>query len=191
MWREADMKRTKIAFVLLMFVAAATLAAHAQNQITVPGTAMGYFGNPQDQNTPLVPAISVTGPVTITVTYVSGQVCWTYNACVGPNGGFYSNNGPYQMPLQEANGVRSPRKIDNVGALIGVFVPAIRVNRKGFQAVDGTKNMAQVGIMPHGLFFIGASKSFPVSMAGTLYLGINDFSASDNSGSFVVTVSAQ
>lgn len=186
------MKNTKIIFALVMFVAAATMVAHVQTQITVPGTALGYFGNPQDQNDPFVPAISVTGPANITVTYVSGQVCWEGPGnCSGPNGGDYNNSGGEQFPLQEAKGVASPRKIQNIAALIGVFVPAARVNRTGFQAVDGVKNLAKVGIMPNGLFFIGADKTFPVTQAGTLFLGINDVHAGDNSGSFTVTVSAQ
>jgi len=183
----------KVAFVLAILVAAATMAAYAQNQVTVPGTAMGDFGNTQDQTDPLVPAISVTGPATITVTYVSGQVCWGSGSgdCVGPNGGYYDNSIGFQFPLQEARGIASPKKLRNIGALIGVFVSATRVSRAGFQAFDGTKNVAQVGIMPNGLLFIGTGRSIPVTEAGTLFLGINDVTASDNSGSFVVTVSAQ
>jgi len=170
----------------------ATMAAHAQSQVTVPGTAIGYFGNPEDEVTPFVSAITVTGPGTITVTYVSGKVCWGSGNgdCVGPKGGYFLNNGS-QFPLQEAKGVATPAKIWDIGALIGVFVPSSRVNRNGFQAVDGTKNVAQVGIMPNGLFFIGTGKSIPVTEAGTLFLGINDVSVADNSGSFTVDVSFQ
>jgi hypothetical protein len=42
--------------------------------------------------------------------------------------------------------------------------------------------------MPDGLFLIGAGKTFSVSEAGTLFLGINDCEVSDNSGGFNVTV---
>ena len=182
----------KNAFVLVLFVAAITLGASAQTQVFVPGTALGYFGNPLDQPTPFVSAITVTGPATITVTYVSGQACWGGPSnCVGPNGGFYRNSAGLQFPLQEAKGVATPKKIQNISALIGVFVPAARVNRTGFQAVDGTKNVAKVGIMPGSLFFIGEGKTFSVNQAGTLYLGINDVYAGDDSGGFTVEVSSQ
>lgn len=187
------MKPTKMAFVFVMFVAMATLAAQAQTQVTVPGTALGYFGQWEDIVTPLVPAITVSGPATITVTYVSGQACWgpPPSDCVGPAGGYYVNSGGLQLPLQEAQGITTPPEIWNIGALIGAFVPAYRVNNTGFQAVDGTKNVAKVGIMPNQLFLIGSGKTFHVPYAGTLFLGINDVTVADNSGSFIVTVSAQ
>ena len=53
------MKTTKIAFLLVLFLAAATMAASAQTQVFVPGNASGYFGNPADQINPLVSAITV------------------------------------------------------------------------------------------------------------------------------------
>jgi len=74
--------------------------------------------------------------------------------------------------------------VDNMAALIGVFVPLSRTQERGFSAVDGTKNVATVGIMPDGLFFIGENKTISVNEAGTLFLGINDGGAVDNSGGF-------
>ena len=185
------MKNAKIALVLVMLAAAATITVHAQNQVFVPGNASGFFGNPADQINPLVSAITVTGPGTITVTYVSGLVTWDGQGdTAGPNGAPCKRCKGSQLPLQEGRGV-GQGAIPNVAALIGVFVPAARVNRSGFQAVDGTKNVARVGIMPNGLFFIGTGISLPVTEAGTLYLGINDWYVSDNSGGFNVDVSAQ
>jgi len=184
------MKNLKVALVLAILVAAAATTAHAQNQVFVPGNASGFFGNPADEINPLVAGISVTGPGTITVTYVSGVVTDAGGGNdIGPTGVKW-NTGSAQTPLQEAKGV-SGGWIKNLDALIGVFVSASRVNRSGFNPVDGTKDVTKVGVMPNGLFFIGTGISLPVTEAGTLYLGINDWAVGDNGGGFNVTVSVQ
>jgi len=172
--------------VLVLLGVAATVAAHAQASVFVPGNATGCFGSSDDGCIPLVAALTVSGPGTISVTYVSGTVNWGAGE-VGPNGGPYAASS-FQFPLQEAEGIAPHAKIDNLGALIGVFVPQERAQHAGFSAVDGTKNIALVGIMPSGLFFVGSGKTGSVNGAGTLFLGINDTIASDNSGGFNVTV---
>jgi len=182
------MNCTKFAFLLLLFVAAATIAASAQTQVFVPGNASGYFGRPLDLVVPFVPAITVAGPGTITVTYLSGTVTG-YNMEAGPNGVPW-DQGTSQLPLQEAKG-GAGGKVNNLCALIGVFVPQARVAHQGFSAIDGTKNSARVGIMPGWLFFIGEGKTFDVKEAGTLFLGINDQLVSDNGGGFNVEVTVQ
>ncbi|MGA8151636.1 MAG: hypothetical protein WB952_11850 [Terriglobales bacterium] len=182
------MRITKLALVLVLFVAAATMTAQAQQdvQVFVPGTASGYFGNPQDQAVPFVSALTVSGPGTITVTYISGTVTDCCGINTGPNGVEFNARGQ-QWPLQEAHG-RSGGIINNEDALIGVFVPQSRVLCKGFTAIDGTKNATRVGIMPNKLFFIGEGKTFDVTEAGTLFLGINDIVVGDNGGGFTVEV---
>jgi len=182
------MKRAKMAVALIVLVAAATMAARAQAQVSVfvPGNASGYFGTPADVVVPLVPALTVNRPGTITVTYVSGTVTDS-TLVVGPNGTKYNNSGA-QFPLQEAFG-KSYGWVNNLDALMGVFVPECRVNTPGFQAIDGTKAATKIGIIPSGLFFIGQGKTFHVTVAGTLFLGINDWGVIDNSGGFNVTVS--
>jgi len=179
----------KATFVLALFVAAATVAAQAQQdiQVFVPGTASGYFGNPQDQAVPFVPAITVSGPGTITVTYLSGTVTDCCGIDTGPNGVRFNGGNNHQFPLQEAKG-RSFGWVDNEDALIGAFVPAARVNHSGFTAIDGTKAATRVGITPNTLFFIGEGKTFSVTQAGTLFLGVNDVFVADNSGGFTVEV---
>jgi hypothetical protein len=139
------MKSARIVLLLVALAAASTIAANAQTQIFVPGNASGYFGNPVDQFVPLVSAFAVSGAGTITVTYVSGTVDVGGDHMVGPNG-----FGPWpaagsQYPLQEARGVTTRAAIC-IGALIGVFVPATKVNHSSFIAIDGTKNAAPVGI---------------------------------------------
>ena len=184
------MKNMKIAFALVLFVAAITLGARAQTQVFVPGTASGYFGNPQDQAVPFVSALTVSGPGTITVTYLSGTVTDCCGIDTGPNGVKFNGRKVHQFPLQEQKGV-SYGWVNNVDALIGVFVPQSRVNAKGFTAIDGTKAATRIGIKPGGLFFIGTGKTFAVKEAGTLFLGINDVGVGDNSGGFNVEVSFQ
>lgn len=156
----------------------------------MPGTASGYFGNPQDQAVPFVSALTVDGPGTITVTYVSGTVTDCCGIDTGPNGVRFNGRNIHQFPLQERKGV-SYGWVNNEDALIGVFVPQSRVNAKGFSAIDGTKAATRVGIRPGGLFFIGTSKMFDVKEAGTLFLGINDVYVADNGGGFNVEVSFQ
>jgi hypothetical protein len=190
------MKSRRMAVVFAMLMVATTMAANAQTNVFVPGTASGYFGWVQDRAVPFVQAVTVTGPVTITVTYVNGTVTDCCGINTGPNGvvcgqgvNTCSAKGD-QSPLQEAKSI-APGKVGNMDALIGVFVPAARVNRKGFTAIDGTKGATPVGIMPGRLFFIGTGKTFSVKEAGTLFLGINDWITSDNGGGFNVTVSVQ
>ena len=170
---------------ILVLIAAATTAV-AQTQVFVPGNATGCFGNPVDVCVPLVAALTVTGPGKITVTYISGMANYGPGEA-GPNGVFFTYDVYAQVPLQEAVGV-SLINTENMGALIGVFVPQSKVQKAGFSALDGTKNVTRLGIMPNGLFFVGESKTFSVSRAGTLFLGINDSVAGDNSGGFTVAV---
>jgi hypothetical protein len=185
------MRSKKLALLIVLFVAAITIAAHAQTQVFVAGNISGAFGNPADQVNPLVPAITVDGPGTITVTYVSGTVTDS-DGEIGPNGeDFKCGKYSIQTPIQERHAVAGGT-CHHVDALIGVFVPQSRVqDKRGFNPIDGTKNLTRVGIVPSTLFFIGESKTFDVKQAGTLYLGINDMIVGDNGGGFTVNVSIQ
>ena len=170
---------------LLLFTTAA-IHVRAQTTVTVPGNASGHFGNPADLVVPFVPAISVSGPSSITVTYVSGTVTDSGGVNTGPNG-VSENPAGVQIPLEEAQALRTAT-VPNLDALIGVFVSQRRMNRSGFQAIDGTKNIAKVGIAPDLLFFIGEGKTIQTDEAGTLFLGINDSHVGDNGGGFVVEI---
>ena len=182
------MKVTKLISALAFSVVAVTVCACAQTTVFVPGNASGYFGSPAYGVVPMLPAITVSGASTITITYVSGTVDFGIGIEVGPNGGVYPGTGN-QYPLQEAKGIANMAKIDNMAALIGVFVPQSRTQMKGFTALDGTKNVVTAGIMPDGIFFIGEGKTITVKEAGTLFLGINDSGVVDNSGGFTMQVS--
>ena len=175
------------ASVLALFtlLVAVSTVADAQVTVFVPGKASGDFGNPVATLVPFVPALTVTGPGTIQITYISGMVQFG-GGPTGPNGAPW-DNGPLQTPLQEARGVAHGH-VNNLAALIGVFVPKSRVDAPGFRAIDGTKNLTPAGIIPSTLFFIGTSKTINVHGAGTLFLGINDEGVEDNSGGFMVQV---
>jgi hypothetical protein len=173
--------------VALLLLSVSALPCFAQTQLFVPGNASGGFGNPIDEAIPFVSAITVTGPATITVTYISGTIPDAGGVNAGPNGVTWTMDGA-QSPLQESRGVAEAVQIQDLDSLIGAFVPQNIVSLSGFAAEDGTKNLTTVGIAPTQLFFIGASKSFTVPGAGTLYLGINDWIVGDNSGGFTVQV---
>jgi hypothetical protein len=144
------------------------------------------FWHAVDECIPLVAAFTASRPGKITVTYVSGTVTDAGGINTGPDGVPWIDP-RFQIPLQEKFGVWF-KKMTRLDGLIGVFVPQSRVQRKGFRALDGTKGVTRVGIMPDGIFFIGTGKTFRVNEAGTLFLGINDCWVSDNGGGFKVTV---
>jgi hypothetical protein len=183
------MKNIMKIVALALTLSALSLPVCGQVQVFVPGNTNGGFGNPIDMTVPFVPAITVSGPATITITYLSGTIPDGGGVDAGPNGVPWTMNGA-QSPLQESRGVTHPT-INNLDCLIGVFVPESTVNRPGFTAVDGTKNIAKVGIPPSSLFFVGEGKTLVVNIPGTLYLGINDWIVGDNGGGFTVEVSAQ
>jgi hypothetical protein len=177
------------ALLLTMLVLTVGVTATAQTSVFVPGNATGCFGNPSEGCQPFVAAITVSGPGAITVTYTSGLVTWRLGSTAGPDGASCNPCGPQQLPLNESRSVGLVSNSTRVAALIGVFVPQYRVRRSGFQALDGTKNITHVGIKPQFLFFVGTGITFTANEAGTLFLGINDSTANDNSGGFNVTVS--
>lgn len=184
------MKYLNIVLALLIFLVAATLTAFPQNQVFVSGQTNGAFGGAIDMTIPFVPGVTVDGPATITVNYLDGTVSDNNGEEIGPNGEDYDCDHQWQLPLQEARGIAGGKCL-NLDALIGVFVPLTRAGHNGFNALDGTKGVTRVGILPHNLFLIGEGKTFAVGEAGTLYLGINDCWVSDNGGGFNVEVTAQ
>ena len=179
-------KATASVCALFTLLVAISTGANAQVTVFVSGKASGDFGNPVVTLVPFVPALAVTGPSTIQITYVSGMVQFGIGLFTGPDGASW-DNGPLQTPLQEANGVANGH-VNNLAALIGAFVPKSRVDAPGFRAIDGTKNLTPAGIVPSRLFFIGTSKTIHVNVPGTLFLGINDEGIEDNGGGFTVLV---
>jgi hypothetical protein len=89
---------------LMLVFEGSTVTSEAQTSVFVPGNASGCFGSPNDTCVPLVAALTVNGPGTITVTYVSGTVDLGPFS-VGPTGGRANVGVGSQYPLQEANAV--------------------------------------------------------------------------------------
>jgi len=184
--------RMRLTLVLAALLLAAVAAACAQNSpaitvnVVVPGNTLGNFGNPSCCSEPYIPALAAPGPGTITVSYISGTVTDSDGIDTGPNGVYWNVTGN-QFPLQEALGFAGG-PVNNLDALIGVFVPQSRISLPGFTATDGAKNNTPVGIPPCGLVFIGTGHTFKVREAGTLFLGINDDNGQSNGGAFTVSV---
>ncbi len=173
------------ASVLALFTLLAAVSTVADAQVTVCARkASGDFGNPVHTLVPFVPALTVTrraNPVHIR----HGVVQFGIGLITGPNGAPW-DNGPLQTPLQEARGVARGH-VNNLAALIGVFVPKSRVDAPGFQAIDGTKNLTPAGRSEYALLH-WYFQDHQVHGAGTLFLGINDEGVEDNGGGFMVQV---
>ncbi len=196
--RTGQIRMALSAATLSLLIALITIRAGAQTQITVPGNASGIFGNQHDRyvsgifdnhydlHVPFVPAITVNGPATIKISYVAGTVTGIGGVDTGPNGVPWDTH-RNQSPLQEKDGIAGGR-IPNLDALIGAFVCKGRSDSPKFSAIDGTKGVVRVGIVPEALFFVGEGITYEAKEAGTLYLGINDWTVSDNGGGFVVDV---
>lgn len=195
----AQVRMALSAAMLSLLIASIAIRAGAQTQVTVPGNASGLFGNHHDRNAPglfgnhddrrvpFVPAITVDGPATIKISYVSGTVTGMGGVDSGPNGVSWDTH-RNQSPLQEKDGIAGGR-IPNLDALLGAFVGKRRSDSPKFSAIDGTKGVVRVGIVPEALFFVGEGITYEAKEAGTLYLGINDWINSNNRGEFVVDVS--
>ncbi len=77
--------------------------------------------------------------------------------------------------------------LPDVGALMGAFVPKSTVDSPGFSPED--EDFGVPGIRSDQLFFIGSGPfEFKATEPGTLFLGINDSRASNNTESFEVTL---
>lgn len=197
------MRMKCLAFALGVVFSICAASAQGQTEVFVPWNTTGGFGNPSDLSSivPMVKAITVQGPATITVTYVSGVISIPGEGTTGPKGFTYPTNSGCigtQSPIQEGNGVCGGT-IPQADGLIGVFVPQYKVNDpRGFAAVDGTKAVGRIGIRPSDLRFIGETMTWNVNQAGTVYLGINNCNEtigcplvrSGTSGGFTVEVVA-
>ncbi len=98
------------------------------------------------------------------------------------------------LPLEEdsvdggANFILFSNTLPDAGALIGAFVLKSTIDSPGFSPKD--EDFGTPGIASNQLFFIGADPfEFKAKEAGTLFLGINDNRAFNNTGSFDVTLS--
>src|SRR5260370_17070463 len=102
------MARMKTLLLLAVCVLAATSVVYAQQvtaSVFVPSNASGSFGNPLGSGgAPLVSALTVTGPATITVTYVSGTITDAGGVNTRPNGDT-CNTAAAHTPLHDQQAV--------------------------------------------------------------------------------------
>jgi hypothetical protein len=173
-------------FGAILLSGAATTARAETVVVTVPGNALGNFGNPACCSQPFVRAFTFSKPGTLTITYLSGTVTDAFGINTGPEGVYYSVTGN-QFPLQEAVGIAGG-PVDNFDSLIGIVANQARVLNDGFQAVDGSKGSVAVGLEPSHLFFVGTGKTITVDHGGALFLGVNDDNAESNGGGFTVSI---
>ena len=182
----------------LLFFFSSTLQAAI---VSVPATASGGFGsqgNPGSTGFVLGHTFS-TGGEKISLS-ASGGVNLSINTRnVGPDGitapagtpfAFTISYTPLEEPLVESGALTIPRPdgdpIENIGALIGAFVPASVANDANFSPFD--EDIVDEGIPSTDLFLIGSKATLSSPGPGSLYLGINEWFASNNSGAFQVAI---
>ncbi len=173
--------------------------------VNVDAKATGEFGGHPDVSEPIVldmvPGFVFSGPGTIRIT-ASGTIDLTPNLSfpvgqnVPPDGqvpldrvtilGAADRYLPLEEALVDASGTGAlPLNFSGGGALMGAFVPQAIVDVPGFLAKDD--DFSNGGISSGSLFFIGSGPfDFTTTNPGTLFLGINDARATNNSGSFQV-----
>src|SRR2546423_14527391 len=88
---RSSAKARASALALFTLLLALSTVANAQVTVFVPGKASGDFGTPVVTLVPFVPALTVTGPSTIQITYVSGMVQFGIGLITGPNGAPWEN----------------------------------------------------------------------------------------------------
>ena len=167
-------------------------------EVTVPSRATGGFGNIASGWEDMVGA-GAFGDGDILTIIASGTIYVNPTKMVGPDGwgppvdGYEADETSY-TPLEEkevdAGTFPAPRPnpVPHAGALIGAFVPELVANTEGFLARDDDYTGVGYGISSQWLFYIGPGPmNWTAPEDGTLYFGINDWWAANNSGEFTVT----
>ncbi|MDJ0638167.1 MAG: hypothetical protein QNJ20_04980 [Paracoccaceae bacterium] len=169
-----------LALVFFMLMPTQLLAA----TFLVTSMASGGYGSTGifEPFEPLVAGPSLASGETVLIT-ATGEIGTGIGTTVGPNGSPFTFSGAGQSPLQEAGVAGVPTDQNSVG-LMGYFVDAAELPVNAFDSERG-------GDLPaSGLFFVGSELVFTAPSAGTLFFGINDPRASNNSGQFTVEVAA-
>lgn len=158
------MKIQSIALVALLSMAVTNIQAKT---IVVPSKATTDFVNAMTVTTPSLIQLTATGKISsgtvknITPKGVSKNLTTCQNQFLAC----------HPLPLHKSVGVDF-KTVSDFGALVGYFVP------------EATQH-------PTPLFFVGNYTEYVASEAGSLFLGINENDATDNTGSFSVQVTAK
>ena len=175
-------------------------ASAIADTVSVDAKATGTFGEHPDVTVPpvldMVPGVVFFGASTVRIT-ASGTIDLNPVSPalqnVSPDGlgplfrGTTQIYSPLEEALVDASGTGAlSSDILNGGALMGAFVSKAIVDSPGFLAKDD--DFPNGGISSDKLFLIGTGPfAFTATVAGTLFFGINDVRASNNSGSFEVS----
>lgn len=154
--------------------------------ITVSSLNNGNFGASQGiTGGSAMSPFAVLGAATFQIT-ATGTLCLTTcSIFVGSPDGITLDSAPEILPLEEGSGVNVNPNL-NTAALIGAFVAA------GTPGTAGIDDDFGGNVAASALFLIGSGPYlFNAPGAGTLYLGINDSFASNNTGFFTVTIIEQ
>jgi len=169
------------------------------------GRSYGFAGGPSSGGLPLVAGWTFTAAGQMISISATGTINIADQYNPGPNGVPVVIDGVVAAPnsftpleqeavLQGTLALPRPEgaSVPEVGALMGAFVPAGTASNSNFVPADPATLVApQIGIDPATLFLIGAGPyTFTSQGAGTLYLGINEWFPSNNTGSFTVSLSA-
>lgn len=190
-----------VAAVCVAVCSLASISTASAVTISVPATATGGFGSPPPPNgyTDFVLGTTVTfsGETSKTVRITaSGSIAIGLTENPTPDGVLWqlTNSGDY-TPLEEkiidASGTLPARTRDvpNTGGLIYAFVPVATASASGFAPRDEDLTGSGLGIDSQLLFLAGSGPTdVTVTEPGSFYLGINDAFATNNSGSFSVTL---
>lgn len=186
-----------LALVCAAFSSVVGVSSASAVTISVPATATGDFGAPAAATTNFILGKAVTfAPDQISETVritASGLI----DIGLGPNvtpdgvsisiGASPSEFSPLEEKVIDAGGSLPARTGLNYGAVIYAFVPAAIANNMTFLPHD--EDTTTLGIDADWLFLAGSGPTdITVTQAGTFYIGINDTYASNNSGSFSVTL---
>ena len=168
--------------------------------VNVPATASGGFGSQGNPGSTAfilgqtfagsgeIITISASGTINLGGTFVTSPQGITATAGTAFAGTISYT--PLEESLVESGALIIPRPagdlIENVGALIGVFIPASVASDPTFSPFD--EDLVALGIPSTDLFMIGFGTTFTAPEAGSLYLGINEWFAENNSGAFQVTI---
>lgn len=169
--------------------------------VNVAATASGGFGsqgNPGStafilghtfSNIDEMVSITATGTINLSAG-ATGVTPQGINTPAGTPFALTTSYTPLEEVMVDSGVLTIPRPvgdmIEDVGALIGVYIPATTNNNPTFTPFD--EDLVPLGIPASDLFLIGLGTTFTAQGPGALYLGINEWYAQNNSGAFQVTL---
>lgn len=163
---------------------------------TVSAFASGSFGYLNSFASPFVAGPSMVAGETVEITVTgtinlgNGITGVTADGFDNPTGIGVSDNEftPLEEVVVDANpAAANTPGMQDMGALIGSFVPVDIVTAPGFSAIDEDFGG---DLTAESLFYLGASFEYTATEDGILYFGINEPWVFNNTGAFTVSVTS-